>query len=105
MLNGEPVCNSCFSNRIGTGRRRAGLAPAPARRPKFRGSLPRRGKAGMATICPQVMGRRAMVATEHFLSAAAGARMFARGGNAIDAAVAATFVEGIVNPHMHTIGG
>src|SRR5579864_9073043 len=59
----------------------------------------------MNTVYPQVMGRRAMVATEHFLSAAAGARMFARGGNAIDAAVAATFVEGIVNPHMHTIGG
>jgi gamma-glutamyltranspeptidase/glutathione hydrolase len=51
------------------------------------------------------MGRDAMVATEHFLSASAGARIFARGGNAIDAAVAATFVEGIVNPHMHTIGG
>lgn len=31
--------------------------------------------------------------------------MFARGGNAIDAAIAATFVEGVVNPHMHTIGG
>src|SRR5579863_459396 len=59
----------------------------------------------MTTLYPMVMGREAMVATEHFLSASAGARIFARGGNAIDAAVAATFVEGIVNPHMHTIGG
>ena len=59
----------------------------------------------MTTIYPLVMGREAMVATEHYLSAAAGARMFARGGNAIDAAVAATLVEGVVNPHMHTIGG
>jgi gamma-glutamyltranspeptidase/glutathione hydrolase len=59
----------------------------------------------MATIYPLVMGGRAMIATEHYLSAAAGARMFATGGNAIDAAVAATFVEGIVNPHLHTIGG
>jgi gamma-glutamyltranspeptidase / glutathione hydrolase len=59
----------------------------------------------MTTVYPLVMGREAMIATEHYLSAAAGARMFARGGNAIDAAVAATFVEGIVNPHMHTIGG
>ncbi|HTT74921.1 MAG TPA: gamma-glutamyltransferase family protein [Candidatus Binataceae bacterium] len=52
-----------------------------------------------------VMGRQAMVSSEHYLSASAGARVFARGGNAIDAAVAATLVEGIVNPHMHTIGG
>src|SRR5271170_7594070 len=59
----------------------------------------------MPTIYPLVMGRRAMLATEHYLSASAGARIFALGGNAIDAAVAATFVEGLVNPHMHTIGG
>src|SRR5271168_4916711 len=59
----------------------------------------------MPTINPLVMGREAMISTEHYLSASAGARIFARGGNAIDAAVAATFVEGVVNPHMHTIGG
>lgn len=59
----------------------------------------------MGTCYPLVMGREAMIATEHYLSAAAGARLFARGGNAIDAAVAAVFVEGAVNPHMHTIGG
>jgi gamma-glutamyltranspeptidase/glutathione hydrolase len=59
----------------------------------------------MPTLYPLVMGRRAVVATQHYLSASAGARIFARGGNAIDAAVAATLVEGVVNPHMHTIGG
>jgi gamma-glutamyltranspeptidase / glutathione hydrolase len=59
----------------------------------------------MTTIYPLIMGREAMVSTEHYLSAAAGSRMFAGGGNAIDAAVAATLVEGVVNPHMHTIGG
>src|ERR1700684_565627 len=59
----------------------------------------------MNTLYPIIMGRRAMIATEHYLSASAGARIFAHGGNAIDAAVAATLVEGIVNPHMHTIGG
>jgi gamma-glutamyltranspeptidase/glutathione hydrolase len=59
----------------------------------------------MTTVYPLVMGREAMISTEHYLSASAGARIFARGGNAIDAAVAATFVEGVVNPHMHTIGG
>lgn len=59
----------------------------------------------MTTTYPLIMGRDAMISTEHYLSASAGARIFARGGNAIDAAVAATLVEGIVNPHMHTIGG
>ncbi|MGB6552962.1 MAG: gamma-glutamyltransferase family protein [Candidatus Binataceae bacterium] len=59
----------------------------------------------MPTLYPLVMGRQAVVATQHYLSASAGARIFARGGNAIDAAVAATLVEGVVNPHMHTIGG
>src|ERR1700735_1726684 len=59
----------------------------------------------MSTIYPIVMGREVMLSTEHYLSASAGARIFARGGNAIDAAVAATLVEGVVNPHMHTIGG
>ncbi|HTW89530.1 MAG TPA: gamma-glutamyltransferase family protein [Candidatus Binataceae bacterium] len=59
----------------------------------------------MKTLTPQMMGHRAMIATEHDLSAAAGARIFNRGGNAIDAAVAAVLVEGIVNPHMFTIGG
>lgn len=59
----------------------------------------------MTTVYPAIFGREAMVCTEHYLSASAGARMFACGGNAIDAAVAATLVEGVVNPHMHTIGG
>jgi gamma-glutamyltranspeptidase / glutathione hydrolase len=59
----------------------------------------------MSTLYPLILGREAMVSTEHYLSAAAGARIFARGGNAIDAAVAAALVEGVVNPHMHTIGG
>ncbi|MFZ0886963.1 MAG: gamma-glutamyltransferase, partial [Candidatus Binataceae bacterium] len=59
----------------------------------------------MPTLYPLVMGRQVMLASEHYLSASAGARIFARGGNAIDAAVAATLVEGVVNPHMHTIGG
>ncbi len=59
----------------------------------------------MSTLYPLIMGREAMVSTEHYLSAAAAFRIFARGGNAIDAAVAAALVEGVVNPHMHTIGG
>ena len=54
---------------------------------------------------PTLMGTRAMVATEHYLSAEAALRILHAGGNAFDAAVAATLVEGVVNPHMHTFGG
>ncbi len=46
-----------------------------------------------------------MVVTEHYLSAEAGFRVLTSGGNAFDAAIAATLAEGVVNPHMHTFGG
>ncbi len=51
------------------------------------------------------MGTHAMVATEHYLSALIGVQILQQGGNAVDAAVAAIFAEGVLNPHMHTIGG
>ncbi len=54
---------------------------------------------------PTIMGTHGMVATEHYLSAFIGATMLHQGGNAVDAAVAAIFAEGVVNPHMHTLGG
>src|SRR5258706_514990 len=54
---------------------------------------------------PTLMSTRGMVVTEHYLSAEAGLRMLHQGGNAFDAAIAATLVEGVVNPHMHTFGG
>src|SRR5262245_32421530 len=54
---------------------------------------------------PTLMGRRGMVVSEHYLSAEAGFRMLSTGGNAFDAAVAATLAEGVLNPHMHTFGG
>ena len=51
------------------------------------------------------MGTHGMVATEHYLSALIGVDILKRGGNAADAAVAATLAEGVLNPHMHTLGG
>lgn len=54
---------------------------------------------------PTLMGVRGMIATEHYLSAEAGMRILRAGGNAFDAAVAATLAEGVLNPHMHTFGG
>jgi len=57
------------------------------------------------TFHPRLFGTRGAVAANSNLSVAAGVGMLANGGNAIDAAVAASFVEGLVNPQMHTIGG
>jgi gamma-glutamyltranspeptidase/glutathione hydrolase len=57
------------------------------------------------TFHPRIIGRRGAVAGNSYLSVNAGADVMKAGGNAIDAAVAASFVEGLVNPQMHTIGG
>ncbi|MEP9368856.1 gamma-glutamyltransferase family protein [Xanthobacter sp. VNH20] len=57
------------------------------------------------TTHPRVFGHRGAVASEHYLASMAGIDMLKQGGTAIDAAIAATLVEGVVNPHMHTIGG
>ncbi len=54
---------------------------------------------------PRLLGTRGAIACEHYLAAQAGADVLKSGGNAVDAAVCATFVEGVVNPQMHTIGG
>src|SRR5215475_3492061 len=57
------------------------------------------------TFCPRLVGTNAAVAANSYLSVKAGADVLNGGGNAVDAAVAAAFVEGVVNPQMHTIGG
>ncbi len=54
---------------------------------------------------PTIMGTHGMVASEHYLSALIGVQILQQGGNAVDAAVAAIFAEGVLNPHMHTLGG
>jgi gamma-glutamyltranspeptidase/glutathione hydrolase len=54
---------------------------------------------------PTILARDWLVTTEHYLSAEAGAAVLRDGGNAVDAAVAATLVEQAVNPHMATLGG
>lgn len=54
---------------------------------------------------PRIFGQNGAVATHHYLSAQAAIEMLRDGGTAVDAAVAATLVEGVVNPQMHTIGG
>jgi gamma-glutamyltranspeptidase/glutathione hydrolase len=51
------------------------------------------------------MAKKGMVASSNFLSSLAGYKILARGGNAIDAAVAMVSVQNVVEPHSVGIGG
>ncbi len=52
-----------------------------------------------------VVSRGGIVASEHPLASQAGATILAQGGNAVDAAIAANAVMGVVSPMMCGIGG
>ncbi|MDR1989254.1 MAG: gamma-glutamyltransferase, partial [Acidobacteriaceae bacterium] len=53
----------------------------------------------------RVATTRGIVAANQPLAAQAGAQMLARGGHAVDAAIAANAVMGVVEPEMNGIGG
>ncbi len=57
------------------------------------------------TTRPVLMGTHGMVTAGHYLAAAAGFRMLERGGNAIDAGVAAGLAVNVLEPQSNGIGG
>ncbi|MBZ5532722.1 MAG: gamma-glutamyltransferase [Acidobacteriia bacterium] len=52
-----------------------------------------------------VMTDRGIVATSHYLASQAGAQVLAKGGSAMDAAIAANALLGVTEPMMNGIGG
>lgn len=60
---------------------------------------------GHTTFYPRLFGTHGAVAASHHLAVDAGVDVLKTGGNAIDAAVAASLVEGLVDPQMNSIGG
>lgn len=57
------------------------------------------------TTRPVIMGTYGVVAAGHYLAAEAGFRMLERGGNAVDAGVAAGFALNVLEPQSNGIGG
>ncbi|HSE94024.1 MAG TPA: gamma-glutamyltransferase [Methylomirabilota bacterium] len=59
----------------------------------------------MTTRWSEAHGTRGLVASPHLLASEAGVAVLRRGGNAVDAAVAAASTIAVVYPHMNSIGG
>src|SRR5436305_8090372 len=57
------------------------------------------------TTRPVFMGMHGVIAAGHYLAARAGQRMFDKGGNAIDAAVASGLALNVLEPQSCGIGG
>src|SRR2546423_250458 len=54
---------------------------------------------------PAVLAKRGMVSSSHYLASQAGASVFARGGNAIDAGVASGIALNVIERHLTDFGG
>jgi gamma-glutamyltranspeptidase/glutathione hydrolase len=61
--------------------------------------------AGVFSTRPVYMGTHGVIASGHYLAARAGQRMFDKGGNAVDAAVASGYALNVLEPQSCGIGG
>src|SRR5262245_36338445 len=68
-------------------------------------STPHETYATRFGLRPVALGRRGMVATANPLATLAGLKMLARGGNAVDALVAAAAAIGVAEPYMSGLAG
>ncbi|MER3449450.1 MAG: gamma-glutamyltransferase [Chloroflexota bacterium] len=64
-----------------------------------------RGAVANTTYRPPFRGRRFAVSSTHYLATMAGFKILERGGNAVDAGVAAGIALNVVEPHLTTFGG
>jgi gamma-glutamyltranspeptidase/glutathione hydrolase len=67
--------------------------------------MPRHDAEQAFTTRPTIMARRGVVTSGHYLASQVGLEVLARGGNAIDAGVAAAFALTLVKPQECGIGG
>src|SRR3989441_7469412 len=63
------------------------------------------GRVRAATLSAECRSTRGVVATPHALAPQAGVAILKRGGNAVDAAIAAATTIAVVYPHMNGVGG
>ena len=63
------------------------------------------GPVTPATRWPETRAARGLVAAPHALASEAGVDVLERGGNAVDAAIAAATTIAVVYPHMNGVGG